>query len=130
MMRGGGFVGGTDVLLVHIEPTPDSDKEEVATLTQQLRTYLLDLDVDSVDPITESAPEHSKGFETLFGWLAVRLGKEGLAKVLAAAVSWTARSGHTIEVTYDGDSLKISGVTSAQQERIVNDFLARHTTTA
>lgn len=80
-----------------------------------------------VDPVADtSEPEGAKGLETLIGWLAVRLGKEGLRAVIAAVVNWATRSGHSIVVTIDGDVLKVSGVTSAQQERVINDFLARH----
>jgi hypothetical protein len=46
--------------------------------------------------------------------------------VIAAVAGWAARTRHDVEMTWDGDTLKVSGVTSAQQERIINDFLARH----
>ena len=83
--------------------------------------------MDSVDLVAgTSAPGGAKGLETLIGWLAVRFGKEGLRTVIAAVVGWAARTRHDVEMTWDGDTLKVSGVTSAQQERIINDFLARH----
>jgi len=85
------------------------------------------LDVDSVDHVADtSAPEGAKGLETIVGWLAVKLGKEGLRTVLGAVVDWATRTGHSIEVTCDGETLKVTGVSSAQQERIINDYLARH----
>lgn len=114
-------------LVLQVEPAPDGDDGEVAELTQRLRAQLLELDVDSVDPIADTSEvAGAKGLETLVGWLAVRLGKEGLRTAVAAVVNWATRTGHNVEVSYDGDVLKVSGVTSAQQERIINDFLDRH----
>jgi len=115
-----------DVLL-QIEPGPGGDDAELTELTQRLRTQLLDLDVDGVDPVSDtSQPEGAKGLETLIGWLAVRLGTEVLRNVIGGVVEWATRTNHTVEITYDSESLKVSGVTSAQQERLINDFLARH----
>jgi hypothetical protein len=117
----------TGDVVLRIEPASDGDDAELATLTQRLRIRLLDLDVDSVDPIPDPAqPEGAKGLETLIGWLAVRLGKEVLGKVIGGVVDWALRTNHTIEIIYHGESLKVSGVTSAQQERLIDEFLARH----
>jgi hypothetical protein len=118
---------GTTALVLVVQPTADEDDEELAELTSRLRAQLLDLDVDAVDPVTdERAAERGKGLETLIGWLAVRLGKEGLRSVLAAVVTWATRTGHTVEISYGSDKLKITAATPEQQERLVNDFLARH----
>lgn len=115
-----------DVVL-KVQPASDGDNADLAELTQRLRTRLLDLDVDAVDPVADISPaEGAKGLETLVGWLAVRLGKEALRQVIGEVVAWATRANHTVEVSYQGDSLKVSGVTSAQQERLINDFLARH----
>jgi hypothetical protein len=114
-------------VIIQVQGAPDDDDVEIAGLTQRLRAQLLDLDVESVDPVTDAtAPVGAKGLEALIGWLAVRFGKEGLRTVLGAVVSWATRTGHNVEVVYGGDVLKVSGVTSAQQERLINDFLARH----
>jgi hypothetical protein len=124
---GGGPVRNADVLIVRIPPDEDCDDEEVAALALRLREQLLDLDVDSVDLVAGEGAEGAKGLETAVGGLGVRLGVEGLRTVIAAIVRWTTRTGHAIEITYGDDTLKVSGVSSAQQERIINDFLARHT---
>lgn len=116
-----------DTLVLQVQSTSDSDDEELTEATQRLRTVLLDLDVDSVEPLPEiDVSEGAKGVETLVGWLAVRFGKEGLRTLVAGLVGWATRTGHNIEVSYGGDVLKVTGVTSAQQERVINDFLARH----
>jgi hypothetical protein len=116
-----------DTLVLQVQLTSDSDDEELTEATQRLRTVLLDLDVDSVEPLPETdVSEGAKGVGTLVGWLAVRFGKEGLRTLVAGLVGWATRTGHNIEISYGGDVLKVSGVTSAQQERVINDFLARH----
>ena len=116
-----------DALVVQIQPSPDGDDEELSELARRLRTQLLELDVESVRPVADTSErEGAKGLETIIGWLAVRVGKEGLRAVVAAVVSWATRTGHNVEVSYGGDVLRVSGVTSAQQERLINDFLARH----
>jgi hypothetical protein len=119
----------TDVegLILQVQPPPDGDDDELSELTQRLRVQLLDLDVDSVDQVAgASERKGAKGLETLIGWLTVRLGKAALRTVISAVVDWATRTGHNVEVSYNGDLLKVSGVTSAQQERLINDFLARH----
>lgn len=114
-------------LTVRVQPLADSDDEEVADVTRRLRAQLLDLDVESVEPVGDpSAAAGAKGLETLLGWLAVGLGKEALPTVIRAVATWATRSGHNVEVTINGDTLKVRGVTSAQQERIIDEFLDRH----
>ena len=116
-----------DALVLRVQWASDDDDDELAELTQRLRTQLLELDVESVDPVADtSQQEGAKGLETLIGWLAVRLGEEGLRTVIAAVIGWVTRTGHSVEVSYNGDVLKVTGVTSAQQERVINDFLAHH----
>jgi hypothetical protein len=120
-------VDSVDTVILQVQPSPDDTNEEVAKATQRLRAVLLELDLASVDPLADpSIPDGAKGLETVIGWLAVRFGKEGVRAVVGAVVSWATRTGHNVEVTMDGDTLKVSGVTSEQQDRIVNDFLARH----
>jgi hypothetical protein len=115
-------------LILRLQPDPSGDLEELAELTARLRAELLELDVDSVDALTdETTPEHAKGVAVLVGWLAVRFGTvEGLRAVVAAARGWASRTNRVVEVSYGGDMLKVTGVTSQQQEKIIDDWLARH----
>jgi hypothetical protein len=122
-------MAGTDELVLRIEPAPDGDDEELAGLTQRLRAQLLGLDVDAVVPLAETTdPDGAKGLGTVIGWLSVHLGSAGLRAVLAAVGAWATRTGRTVEVIYGEKctTLRATGVTSAQQEQIINDFLARH----
>lgn len=123
-----------DALILQVQPTSDDDDDELAKVAQRLRSQLLLMDVDSVEPLTDTADSDGakgeKGLEALVGWLAVRLGTEGLRAVVGGVVSWATRTGHSVEVTYGDDVLKVRGVTSAQQERLIDDFLARHASLA
>src|SRR5262249_15977167 len=61
----------------------------------------------------------AKGLGTLAGWLVVQFGTlDGLRAALAAVRGWSARTGRTVEVSIGGDVLKVTGVTSGQQEQI------------
>ena len=115
-------------LVVQVQAGPDEDEEDLAGLARQLRARLLDLDVDSVDPLAAAADaQGAKGLGTVLGGLVVRFGTVGgLRSVLAAVAGWAARTGHSVEVSYGGDRLLVTGVTTAQQERIIDDFLSRH----
>jgi hypothetical protein len=120
-------MAGVDALIVRVQPSADDDDSGLAGMTQRLRAQLLELDVDSVDPVAgPAAPAGAKGLETVFGWLAVHLGQEGLRKVIGAVVSWATREGHDVELTLNGDTLKVSNATSAQQERMIDQFLELH----
>jgi len=71
-------------LIVRVAPAADSDQEELAGLARRLRAELLDLDVETVEPLTaDAAPVGAKGLSSLVGALSVRLGVAGLRVVLA-----------------------------------------------
>jgi hypothetical protein len=122
----------SDHLILQVQPTADSDVEELAALTARLRSELLDLDVESVDPLTEhDAPDDAKGIGAIAGLLAVRLGTvQGLRAVLGVITSWAARTNRTVEVSYGDDVLKVTGVTSQQQGQIIDAWLARQASSA
>ena len=62
-------------LTVWVQPAGDDGLEEVAELTGRLRAELLEVDVDSVDPVTGGrVPDSAKGLGVVAGALAVRFG--------------------------------------------------------
>jgi hypothetical protein len=117
-----------DGLILQVLPVADSDAEELADLAERLRAELLGVDAASVGPLTaEAAPAGAKGLGALAGWLAVQFGTvDGLRAVVAAVRGWTTRTGRVVEVSIGGDALKVTGVTSQQQEKIIDAWLARH----
>lgn len=117
-----------DKLVVQVRAAPEDDEDELAALARRLRALLLDLDVDSVVSLAADADAAgTKGLEALLGGLVVRFGAvDGLRSVLAAVATWAARTGHSVQVSYGEDRLVVNEATSAQQEQLIDDFIARH----
>jgi len=118
-------------LSVELEAGPDSDAEEWPELTSRLREELLDLDVEAVQtPTAEGSLEGSKGAGLLeIGSLVVQfvLHSDVLTSIVNVLKSWNGRRlVRSVKLTLDGDSLEIAGVSSAEQERLVELWIARH----
>jgi len=109
-------------------PVADSDAEELADLAAELHAELLSVDGTSVAPLAaEAAPEGAKGLGDVAGWLVAQFGTlDGLRGLVAAVRGFASRTGRTVEVNLGGDVLKVTGVTSQQQEEIIDSWLARH----
>jgi hypothetical protein len=124
---------GVGELSVELQAGPDADAEELAELAGRLRAELLDLDVDSVQqPERGAAPEASKsGGWLAVGELAVQLvtSPEVLASIIAAVRSWLGRnSARSAKLTIGGDTIEVSGMSSAEQDRLIDLWVARHAT--
>jgi hypothetical protein len=108
-----------------------ADPGEIMELTSQLRDSLLELDVEAVyAPSKGAAPEGSKGVESLqLGSLIVQLLlQEGvLESVIRVLKSWLGhRPDRSVKVTLGGDSLELTGATSAQVSQLVEVWVKRH----
>jgi len=115
-------------LVMQVVPMADSDAEELADLAGQLHAELLGVDDASVGPLPAGAvPEGAKGLGDVAGWLVAQFGTlDGLRALVAAVRGFALRTGRTVEVSIGGDSLKVTGATSQQQEKIIDAWLARH----
>jgi hypothetical protein len=115
-------------LVMQVVPIADSDAEELADLAGQLHAELLGVDGASVGPLPAGAvPEGAKGLGDVAGWLVAQFGTlDGLRALVAAVRGFASRTGRTVEVSIGGDSLKVTGATSQQQEKIIDAWLARH----
>jgi hypothetical protein len=113
---------------MQVVPVADSDAEELADLAGQLHAELLGVDDASVGPLPAGAvPEGTKGFGDVAGWLLAQFETpDGLRAILAAVGLWTSRTGRTVEVSIDGDPIKVTGATSQQRQQIIDAWLARH----
>jgi hypothetical protein len=122
---------GPATLGIQVELGPDADAEEVAEAAQQLRRELLDLDVDSVQlPAGGKPPPGTRGVElAALGGLLVTVGQsQVLGSVIAAIRSWLGGSpGRSIKLELDGDTLELTGISSKEQRRLVDEWLQRHT---
>jgi hypothetical protein len=109
---------------------PDGDAEEIAEATFQLRRELLDLDVDSVEiPGAGEPPPGSRAVDVAaLGALVVHLAdSQLLAAVVTAVGSWLAASSRrSIKLRLGGDDLELTGVSSQEQRRLTDEWLARH----
>lgn len=114
-------------LIVRVLPELDDDQEHTAALARRLQTELLDLDVHAVHPMPDDvAPEEAKGIGDVVGVLAVWTGKTMLTAIMAKVRDWASRTDGTVEVTIDGDTIKVIGKTSARQDQLIDAWLARH----
>ena len=121
-----------DVLTLQILPGPDEDAEQLDDLTAMLQEELLELDVSAVEPVTQDGvPGDTKGVAAaLGGWLAVHFGPASLKAVVNAVVAWAGRNGKTVELTLNGNTLKVTGASAEVQSRIVDEFFARQSPSA
>jgi hypothetical protein len=115
---------------VQVAIGPDDDAEQVAEATLGLRQELLDLDVDAVELLrVGEPPPGTKAVElAALGTLVVTVAQSALlAPVVAAVQSWLARSQQrSIKLELDGDVLELTGVSSKDQQRLVDEWLHRH----
>jgi hypothetical protein len=123
--------GSQSELAAVLDAGPGYEAEEVAELTQRLRGELLELDVDAVVPAAGGeAPEGAKGFELLaIGGLVVRFALKApvLRSVVDTTVAWLGRQrARSVKLTLDGDTLEVTGVSSDEQRRLIELWVARH----
>jgi hypothetical protein len=127
------MAAGPAELSVELQAGPDTDAEELAQLAGRLRSELLDLDVDAVrQPMRGEAPGDAKGAGLLAaGELVVGLvaSPEVLASLIDAVRSWLGRNrARSVKLTLGGDALEVSGVSSAEQDRLIDLWVSRHGT--
>ncbi len=114
-----------------------ADAERLDVLTGSLRRELLQLDVQDVSALRAGKPPPgARGLDTVTaGGLLVALGscEHGLSSVIAAINSWLARhkeAGHSVRLEIGGDALELSDAAAADQDRLIELFIARHATEA
>jgi hypothetical protein len=125
------MTAGSGALSIELQAVPDTDVEELAQLTDRLRAELLDLDVDAVQhPVRGEVPEDSKGASLVaVGELLVRLvtSPEVLVSVIGGVRSWLGRNRvRSVKLTLGGDALEVTGASSAEQDRLIELWVARH----
>ena len=115
---------------IQVAVGPDGDAEEIAEATLLLRRELLDLDLHAVQPPgAGEPPPGARGVDVgALGALLVHLAdSQVLASVVAAVLSWLgASSRRSIKLELDGDVLELKGLSSKEQRRLTDEWLARH----
>ncbi|RSN40726.1 hypothetical protein DMC64_33700 [Amycolatopsis sp. WAC 04197] len=110
-----------------------ADAERVERLAGYLRGELIDRGVSDVKALPAGeAPPGSRGFDVATaGGLLVTLGKsaDGLRSVVVAVREWLSRGGRvkrTVRLEIDGDVLELSEATLTDQDKLVDLFVRRH----
>jgi hypothetical protein len=113
----------------------DADAERLALLTGYLRAELLRLDIGDVSVLPAGeVPRDARGFgAATVDALLITLGQsvEGLRSVMSVIRDWLRRSqgtGRAIRLELGGDALELSQASAADQERLIELFIRRHTT--
>jgi hypothetical protein len=116
------------MFVLQVLPEPDGDLQELSDLAGGLYAELSETDAVSVAALTRGAlPDRAKGLGVAAGWLVVNFGTlAGLRAALATVRGWAGRTGQSVEVGIGGDILKVTGASSAQQQQIIDAWLARH----
>lgn len=118
-------------LIVRVDPGPDADDRERADLAFRLRDELDPIDDASVQLARGEAPEPGAktGDPVEWGTLVVSAVTSGaLSAVLKTAHVWVARRrGTSLSVKIGDDELVLSGASTDEQRRVIEDWLARQT---
>jgi hypothetical protein len=110
-----------------------ADPERIDTLTGHLRRELLQLDVEDVTLARGGpAPDGARAIDlAMIGGLIVSLGSSAasLKDIVTVVRKWLTRGDgvrRTIKIDIDGDSLELSEVSVAEQDRLIEMFIQRH----
>jgi hypothetical protein len=112
-----------------------ADAERLAVLTGYLRAELLRLDVEDVRalPAGEPPPGARAFGAATVGALLIALGQsaQGLRSVVSVIRDWLRRGegvGRAVRLELGGDALELAQASPADQERLIELFVRRHTT--
>jgi hypothetical protein len=113
-----------------------ADAERIDALTGHLRRELLQLDVEDVSAVPGGpAPDGARAIEVAaIGALLVSLGSAagGLKEVVTVVRGWLSRGDkvrRTVKIEIGGDTLELSEASVADQDRLIDIFVRRHTVT-
>jgi hypothetical protein len=116
-------------VVLEIDAGPDADEEEVADLALRLRDDLEELDVGSVQLARSgTAPPGAKAVDPVeWGKLIVAIASSpALLSLVRSANAWVARQRRgRVRIKIGEDELVLTGVSSDDQRRLIDDWLAR-----
>jgi hypothetical protein len=118
-------------VVVQLDAGPGADAQEIEDLAARLRRRLLELDVQSVDRAhVGEPPPGTRAAEVLaLGSLIVTMTKSAdLLKSMLGVIHSivAARPARTVEIMLGGDTLKLTGISSEEQDRPIDLFVTRH----
>jgi hypothetical protein len=110
-----------------------ADAERLDALTGYVRRELLQLDVEDVSRAQAGGlPAGARAIDVVaLGALVVTLGRTatGLKEVVATVRRWLSGGDgirRTVKIVIEGDTLELSEVSAAEQDRLVDMFVRRH----
>ncbi|MEU7837260.1 caspase family protein [Nonomuraea sp. NPDC049129] len=121
------MAGGTNQLNLWVVDD-SADPQELDELTAALRAELLDMDVMVSLSQAGATPPGSRAILSFaIGGLTVALaGTEFLGAIVEAVTAWLTRHrDRSVKMSLDGDVLEVTGVSSADQRRLIDEWLAR-----
>lgn len=121
----------TAALHLELDPGQQVDMETLDELAVKLRRDLLTLDVHGVHrPSAGEAPEGTRGMEAAaIGALIVETARSAgaLTGVISKIREWLSRdSERRARITIGKDTLEMSGLNQQDQEALIRDWIARH----
>lgn len=119
-------------IMLNIDAGTETDLQELEELTQQLHKELIHLDVESVDIArTGEEPVRAKVVEPVsWGTIIVTLLATGgvVTTLINAIQSWLTRhERRSITIEIGGDKLLITGITSKEQQQLIDAWISRYT---
>jgi hypothetical protein len=113
-----------------VDAGPGADEDELERLAHSLRTELLELDVDAVEPASAGpAPDDARAVEAIMlGALIVKVGRssEALSALVRTVRGWLGDGERRVRIELDGDVLEVSGVSTDERQRLVDAWIERH----
>lgn len=107
----------------------DGDADELDSLRGELGEELALLDVDAVERVAVGdPPAGARALEAAaIGQLLVKAGPGTVLAIVRTVRGWLQRSrARSVELSLDGDTIKLSKVSVGEQERLLELFLAKH----
>jgi hypothetical protein len=111
----------------------EGDDAGLEQLAINLRRELLLLDEVSVKPAhSGDVPERARALEALaLGKLIVKFGPSALKLLSTTIRAWMERSrARSVELTIDGDTIKLNKASMKEQDQLLSLFVARHSSAA
>lgn len=102
----------------------DGEKDAIP-LQWNLEEELSELDNVELRQAPGELPQGAKGIASLTG-LLVHVPVSGIVALIQFLRAWAVRTGRTVEVSIAGDSIKITGASKEQQDRVIEAWLVRH----
>lgn len=117
-------------MLVEIEGLPGADAGDMTRLLGSLRAELRDLDIQSIRQAAATAPDGSKsgGLPSADQLVVgVATSPDVLTSVIGWIRAWLGRNrARSAKLSIDGDIIEVTGVSSAEQQRLIDLWVSRH----